>query len=253
MSKGFEALRPLAADLKAKARERQAQKEQDEKEQERVARDTLEFLQTMEKSGVKAAVGVKTAAGKNAAALRNNKTEAVDFAAAMAKAGVRPLGEPVRAQHRKTVKPEPKQTLADNRKVLEESLSDDFDSIEFLESDDGKSFRRPSVGPDVPRDLRRGRWAVVGQIDLHGMFVEEARIAVADFLKKAQQQERLCVRIIHGKGNGSPDRQSVLREVVRRWLKQRDEVLAFCEARENDGGAGATLVRLRPVVRNPGK
>jgi DNA-nicking Smr family endonuclease len=90
----------------------------------------------------------------------------------------------------------------------------------------------------------------VGQIDLHGMFVDEARDAVAQFLKRAQATERLCVRIIHGKGNGSPNRQSVLREKVRRWLKQRDEVIAFAEPRENDGGAGATLVRLRPQKRH---
>jgi DNA-nicking Smr family endonuclease len=151
---------------------------------------------------------------------------------------------------KKPAAPVPSQTIADNRQVLEDSLSDELDSVEFLESEDGLAFRRPGVGPDVPRDLRRGRWSVVGQIDLHGMFVDEARDAVAQFLKHAQATERLCVRIIHGKGNGSPNRQSVLREKVRRWLKQRDEVIAFAEPRENDGGAGATLVRLRPQKRH---
>ena len=238
---GFEALRPLAADLKQKAKEREAHKEQAQKVQARIARDTQEFLDTMRKTGVKAAAGVKIA--------QHVEEKDIDFAAAMRKAGVSPLGVPERVQHKKSVHPEPRQTIADNESVLEESLSDELDSIEFLESDDGKSFRRPGVGPDVPRDLRRGRWSIVGQIDLHGMFVEEARIAVVDFLKKCQMHEWLCVRIIHGKGNGSPDRQSVLREVVRRWLKQRDEVIAFCEPRENDGGAGATLVRLKPLPR----
>lgn len=246
MGNGFEALKPMAVELKAKARERQEEQEKAEKVQARVARDTLDFLHTMKKTGVKVASNVKVPKSFS----QDKDEPEIDFAAAMQKAGVEPLGTPKRVQHKKVVKPEPRQTIADNAKVLEESLSDDFDSIEFLESDDGKSFRRPGVGPDVPRDLRRGRWVVVGQLDLHGMFVEEARVAVVDFLKKAQVQDRLCLRIIHGKGNGSPDRQSILREVVRRWLKQRDEVIAFCEARENDGGAGATIVRLKPLSRN---
>ncbi len=245
MGNGFEALKGMAAELKAQARERQEQKERAEKVEARVARDTLEFLHTMKKAGVKVASDVKVPRN----AVDHTDEPDVDFAASMKKAGVQPLGGAKRVQHKKVVRPEPRQSIADNEAVLQESLSDDFDSIEFLESEDGKSFRRPSVGPDVPRDLRRGRWAIVGQIDLHGMFVEEARIAVVDFLKKAQQQERLCLRIIHGKGNGAPDRQSILREVVRRWLKQRDEVVAFCEARENDGGTGATIVRLKPLPR----
>ena len=238
---GFEALRPLAAELKQKARERQEQEDREQKVQARIARDTQVFLETMKRTGVKAASGVKIA--------RRVEEKDIDFASAMKKAGVEPLGAAPRVHHSKSVAPEPRQTIADNESVLEESLSDELDSIEFLESDDGKSFRRPEVGPDVPRDLRRGRWSIVGQIDLHGMFVEEARIAVVDFLKKCQAHEWLCVRIIHGKGNGSPDRQSVLREKVRRWLKQRDEVIAFCEPRENDGGSGATLVRLKPLPR----
>ncbi len=238
---GFEALRPLAAELKQKARERQEQEDREQKVQARIARDTQVFLETMKRTGVKAASGVKIA--------RRVEEKDIDFASAMKKAGVEPLGAAPRVHHSKGAAPEPRQTIADNESVLEESLSDELDSIEFLESDDGKSFRRPEVGPDVPRDLRRGRWSIVGQIDLHGMFVEEARIAVVDFLKKCQAHEWLCVRIIHGKGNGSPDRQSVLREKVRRWLKQRDEVIAFCEPRENDGGSGATLVRLKPLPR----
>ncbi len=167
----------------------------------------------------------------------------------MREAGVTPLGVPTRAHHKKTVTTEPLQTIADNKAVLTESLSDEADSTEFLESEDGLSFRRPEVGPDVPRDLRRGRWVVMGQLDLHGMFVEEAREAVSNFLKNAVARELYCVRIIHGKGNGSPQGLSILREKVRRWLKQRSEVVAFAEPHERDGGAGATIVRLRAQQR----
>ena len=38
----------------------------------------------------------------------------------------------------------------------------------------------------------------------------------------------------------------VLKAHVRRWLMQRDEVLAFAQARAADGGAGAVVVLLRP-------
>lgn len=150
---GFEALRPLAADLKEKAKEREAQKEKAQKVQARIAKDTQEFLDTMRKTGVKAASGVKIA--------QHVEEKDIDFASAMRKAGVAPLGVSERVQHKKNVRPEPRQTIADNESVLEESLSDELDSIEFLESDDGKSFRRPGIGPDVPRDLRRGRWSIV--------------------------------------------------------------------------------------------
>ena len=150
---------------------------------------------------------------QEAEALKAKRNEVSARIPAMKKAGVTAIGAQTRVQHKKKVAPEPLQTQADNRAVLEESLSDDFDSIEFLECEDGKSFRRPEVGPDVPRDLRRGRWIVVGHLDLHGMFVEEARLAVVQFLKKAQADERLCVRIVHGKGNGSPDGQSILRKI----------------------------------------
>lgn len=241
MANGFEALAPLADKLKAQARKQKAEKEAREKASEHIARETNVFLDVMNQTGVKAMAGVK---------IKPKITEKdIDFASAMKKAGVKPLGNTQRAEHKKHREPKPEQTIADNKRVLEESLSDDLDSIEFLESEDGKSFRRPGIGPDVPRDLRRGRWSVRAQIDLHGMTVDEARTAVAQFLRDARKHEHFCVRIIHGKGNGTPGRIGVLREVVRRWLKQKEEVVAFCEPREIDGGAGATIVRLRALPR----
>ena len=239
MTNGFEALAPLADKLKTAARAQQAEREAKEKASEHIARETKVFLDVMNQTGVKAMAGVKI---KPRIAEKD-----IDFAGAMKKAGVKPIGEKARVQHKKPPKAVPVQTIADNKRVLEESMSDDLDSIEFLESEDGKSFRRPGIGPDVPRDLRRGRWSVRAQIDLHGMTVDDARQAVGQFLKNARKQEIFCVRIIHGKGNGTPGRIGVLREVVRRWLKQRDEVVAFCEPREIDGGSGATIVRLRAL------
>ena len=238
---GFEALKPMAEQLKAAHRERTEQKNREDEIKRTIARGTREFLDTMQRTGVRAAEGVRVT--------RTATDKDIDFASAMRQAGIEPLGAQKRvAAKKKPAQPVPRQTMADEKAVLAESLSDENDSVEFLESEDGLSFRRSEVGPDVPRDLRRGRWVVMGQLDLHGMFVEEAREAVVDFIKKSRAHDRLCVRIIHGKGNGSPDRQSILREKVRRWLKQFDEVVAFAEPFERDGGAGATVVRLKPSV-----
>lgn len=140
--------------------------------------------------------------------------------------------------------PEPRQRLRDEQAVLHESLSDEFDASTLLEVDDALSFRRPGIGPDVPARLRRGHWAVQGQIDLHGLRSDEAREALGAFLRDARRAGWRCVRVVHGKGLGSPGRAPVLKRKVHSWLVQKDAVLAFVQARPLEGGAGALLVLL---------
>ena len=95
------------------------------------------------------------------------------------------------------------------------------------------------------RKLRRGHWVIQGQLDLHGMRREEARDALGEFLRNAMKRGMRCVRIIHGKGLGSVNKEPVLKNKVRNWLVQKEEVIAFCQARASDGGAGALVVLLR--------
>lgn len=142
--------------------------------------------------------------------------------------------------------PIPLQRQRDEAAVLVESLSDEFDVESLLETDDQLSFRRRGIGPDVVRKLRRGVWVLQAQLDLHGLRRDEARERLAEFLRDAAQQGLRCVRIIHGKGNGSPGREPVLKARVRSWLVQRDDVLAYTQARAADGGQGALIVLLRP-------
>mgnify|MGYP000048738276 CR=1 FL=1 len=80
------------------------------------------------------------------------------------------------------------------------------------------------------RKLRRGHWSVRGELDLHGLNSDEARDVLADFLVAARQHGDRCVRVIHGKGLTSPNREPVLKGKVRRWLAHWDDVLAYCEA-----------------------
>jgi len=98
----------------------------------------------------------------------------------------------------------------------------------------------------VVRRLRRGHWSLQSQIDLHGLRVDEAREALALYLVSCVKREQRCVRVVHGKGLGSVNREPVLKGKVLKWLTQRDEVLAFCQAPPADGGSGALLVLLRP-------
>jgi DNA-nicking Smr family endonuclease len=142
--------------------------------------------------------------------------------------------------------PVPRQRLRDEARVLEESLSDDFDAAWLLETDAELSYRRRGVGPDVLRKLRRGVWVTQAQLDLHGFRRDEAREQLQTFLRDAARTGWRCVRIVHGKGNGSPGRESVLKGKVKGWLVQRHDVLAFVQARAADGGHGALLVLLRP-------
>jgi DNA-nicking Smr family endonuclease len=142
--------------------------------------------------------------------------------------------------------PVPRQRLRDEAAVLVEALSDEFDVESLLDTDDALSFRRRGVGPEVVRKLRRGVWAIQAQLDLHGLRRDEAREHLAEFLRDAVRAGRRCVRVIHGKGNGSPGREPVLKLKVRGWLVQKSEVIAFTQARAQDGGHGALLVLLRP-------
>ncbi len=150
----------------------------------------------------------------------------------------------------RTARPEPlpKQRARDEAQVLEDSISDEFDVESLLETDDSLSFRRPGVGPEVVRKLRRGVWATQAKLDLHGLRRDEARTQLAAFLRDSLQAGLRCVRVIHGKGNGSPGRQGVLKGKVKGWLVQRQEVIAFTQARPVDGGHGALMVLLDPAA-----
>ena len=137
------------------------------------------------------------------------------------------------------------QTQLNDKAVLEASLSDEFDVENLLDIDETMSFRRPGIGIDVVRKLRRGEWVPQDKVDLHGLRSDEAREALAEFLRRSVRNGVRCVRVIHGKGIGSPDKLPVLKGKVRSWLVQKEEVIAFVQARESLGGAGALMVLLR--------
>lgn len=142
------------------------------------------------------------------------------------------------------IDPAPRQREADEQAVLREAISDEFDVETLLDTDEALSFRRPDIGVNVVRKLRRGGWTIQAQIDLHGLRRDEAREQLAAFLRDVVKRGLRCVRVVHGKGNGSPGREPVLKGKVRTWLVQKQEVIAFVQARASEGGNGALIVLL---------
>ncbi len=160
---------------------------------------------------------------------------------------VQPLDTPPRVLlAREQPAPVPVQRKLDERRVLQEALSDEFDTSTLLDVDDAMSFRRPGVGTDVTRKLRRGEWSIQREVDLHGLRRDDAREALATFIREAHRHGIRCVRVVHGKGLGSPGKTPVLKGKVQGWLVQKNEVMAFVQARASDGGAGALVVLLKP-------
>jgi DNA-nicking Smr family endonuclease len=147
----------------------------------------------------------------------------------------------------------PRQRERDEAAALHESLHGSGSNEPlidlYLEGGDEASWSRVGVQNSVLRDLRRGRWTINAYLDLHGHTRNEARAAVNQFIGECMTLGKRCVRIVHGKGLGSPGREPILKKLVLGWLTQKAEVLAFCQARTSDGGAGAVLVLLQTAKK----
>jgi DNA-nicking Smr family endonuclease len=161
-------------------------------------------------------------------------------------AGVEPLPEPRRVVlARSRAAPLPRQTWRDEQAALRESLSAPIGIDDAIESGEELVFLREGLSRQTLRRLRRGHWVIQDGLDLHGMNRVEAAHCVAEFLRRCVARHLRCVRIVHGKGHGSRNREPVLKGKLRKWLALRDEVLAFCQAPAAHGGAGAVLVLLK--------
>ena len=140
--------------------------------------------------------------------------------------------------------PRPRQTEADEQAVLEQMATAPF-AVEEVETGDELSYLRSGMQRNVLKKLKRGQYVVEKELDLHGLTVAEAKPVLHDFIQQCIAQGKRCVRIIHGKGHGSKNKQPILKNKVNTWLRLDDRVLAFCSARANDGGTGAIYVLMK--------
>jgi DNA-nicking Smr family endonuclease len=139
---------------------------------------------------------------------------------------------------------EPKQLQRDEAEAMQDLLSGYYDA-EQLNQADSIQFHRPGLQHSILRKLRRGQYSIGGELDLHGMTLNQARAALLNFVNEAKQSGNHCVRIIHGKGLRSSNNGPVLKPMVAKWLTQLGDVLAYCSARPQDGGSGAVYVLLK--------
>jgi DNA-nicking Smr family endonuclease len=140
--------------------------------------------------------------------------------------------------------PEPTQALLDEARVSEELMSSLIDPAS-IEVGEEISYLKDGVAPRVLRDLKRGRYSIRDEIDLHQMTLAIAREAMKEFLEYNRRADRLCVKIIHGKGLRSRAAGPVLKRMVDSTLRKRGDVIAFASAKPAEGGTGATLVLLK--------
>jgi len=157
-----------------------------------------------------------------------------------------PLTDKARIEPQRPLpQPIPTQRLRDDREALRDSLSDQTGWDAGSETGEELYYLRNGVGTHTLRKLRRGHWVIQDELDLHGLTVVEARGLLAEFLNQCLRRGLRCVRVIHGKGLRSKNREPVLKGKVAGWLIQRDDILAFCQARQADGGGGAVVVLLQ--------
>lgn len=156
--------------------------------------------------------------------------------------GVKPLKSNKIIPEKTLPKPIPKQRFLDEILVREEMFSDNHS---YIETGDELSFIRPGVQSNILKKLQRGHFSIEAELDLHGMIARIAHLEVAKFLHQCQDYNIRCVRIIHGKGYGSWQKQPILKSKLNKWLEQHSEVLAFCSARPMDGGTGAVYVLIK--------
>jgi DNA-nicking Smr family endonuclease len=207
--------------------------------------NSLQDLKKVQKQLAEAHAQAQAAQAARIAAARQREAEANLFA--------RAVGAVQRLPHKDQASITPPapapvavQRQKDEEAVLRDALSDGFDVNTLLDTDDALSFRRPGIGIDVTQKLRKGGWSIQREIDLHGLRTEEARVALAEFIRTAHKQGLRCLRVVHGKGLGSPGKTSVLKPKVHSWLIQKNQVMAFVQAKATEGGAGALVVLLKP-------
>ena len=146
--------------------------------------------------------------------------------------------------YRKKIKPIASQKHADEKLVMQELLAEDDETSSFLSGDE-LTFLRDGYSSQLLKKLRRGHYSIQEELDLHGLYADEAKREVHAFINECAHYNISTVRIVHGKGLHSPDKKPVLKNLILGWLKKNQFIIAVCSTPANDGGTGAIYALIK--------
>lgn len=132
----------------------------------------------------------------------------------------------------------------DEARVRDELLAGFDPSI--METGAELAWLRDGYSPSLLKRLKRGRYSIGDELDLHHMTAAAARATILDFIDESIAGGMGCVRIIHGKGRRSGPGGPVLKGLTDHVLRRCRQVVAFSSAPPAEGGTGAVLVLLKP-------
>jgi DNA-nicking Smr family endonuclease len=127
---------------------------------------------------------------------------------------------------------------------VEPSRAHDFITVHTDGGHNDSTHRKDGVQKKVLQKLKRGRFGVGDQLDLHQMTTKSGSRALFQFIDQAQNMGFKCVRIIHGKGLRSAHGPR-LKIMVRQLLSTHSQVLAYAVCKPGQGGEGAVDVLLK--------
>jgi|SRR5580700_1981993 DNA-nicking Smr family endonuclease len=143
----------------------------------------------------------------------------------------------------------PKKTQVRHRLRENETHNDDgfifsdYEKLDPVSSEDLLQYACNGLQHKILRNLRRGQYNIEATLDLHGMTVDEAKSSLSQFLAICKRNGIRHVLMIHGKGRSHS--KPILKNKLNHWLRQTNDVLAFCSALAKDGSSGALYVLLR--------
>jgi len=158
-------------------------------------------------------------------------------------AGVEPLASDKRVVYLKNASAGNKVNTDPVNEVRENPLTTGFLNIQPY--DEPLEYKHDGVQQGVLDKLRQGKYPLEASLNLLRKPVEQCRQELFTFFCQAQAENLRTLLIIHGRGRDDQSHANIVRSYIAKWLKQLDDVQAFCVAIQKDGGAGACYVALK--------
>jgi len=118
------------------------------------------------------------------------------------------------------------------------------DNQGHTDAEDGSSHRKNGIQKRTVQKLKRGRFKLGAELDLHNLTLEKGHSVLLEFIAESQSMSLESVRVIHGKGLRSENGPR-LKLMTRQLLRDHPQVLAYTSCKPADGGDGAVDVLLK--------